>query len=517
MATLRARHGERTATTQVRGGTTLREALERTGLNVRTGCNGNGSCGLCRVRVLAGAVSAATDQERLNLGPALLDAGVRLACQAAVQGDVDLIVESLALRTAWSPIPPGNLAGPGRRPGFRPQDAALRLALDVGTTNLNLTLWNGAGERLASLCGLNPQAGLGADVVTRLQAARDPAVARQLARTVEQAVAAAVQDFAPPGATCSILAVGNTAMLALLQGAHGGLLDPETWAGPAPSTADWGLRWELFGHHEAAVALVPPLGGFVGSDLLAACLAADLRGGESPALLVDFGTNTEIALWDGATLWVTSAAGGPAFEACGLRCAVPAGDGAIARVRAGTPFGFEVMGGGGPKGVCGTGLVDWIACLVESGMLDRRGNFRLGSGESPSLGEPGRGIMLEKRDVDLFQRAKAAIGAAIQVLLGRAGLASADLRRVISTGLFGRGLDIANAQAIGLLPRVPVERVEAHCNLALAGCEAMLAAAEGARAVEPLRARARLVNMARCAEFEDFYVQGLHLGPLGDP
>jgi uncharacterized 2Fe-2S/4Fe-4S cluster protein (DUF4445 family) len=230
---------------------------------------------------------------------------------------------------------------------------------------------------------------------------------------------------------------------------------------------------------------------------------------------VDFGTNTEIALWDGTALWVTSAAGGPAFEACGLRCGVPAEAGAICRVRPGTPLSFDVIGGAPANGVCATGLVDWIACLVENGNLTRRGNFSLGgSSGGPVLGQADRGIMLQKHDVDLFQRAKAAIGAGIQVLLGHAGVKGADLRRIVTTGLFGRGLDIANAQRLGLLPTVPSDRVETHDNLALAGCGRILAAAEGSRAVEPLRARANLINLARCPEFSDLFMQSLVLGPM---
>jgi uncharacterized 2Fe-2S/4Fe-4S cluster protein (DUF4445 family) len=453
MTLLRARYQDRTASARARPGATLLDALAPTELRLRTGCNGNGSCGLCRVRILSGPVSAPTEQERLNLGPALLDAGVRLACQTTALGEVALEVENLAPRTQWSGIPAGLLDGPGRRAPAPAGAAAILVALDIGTTNLNLTVWDPRSRRRAALRGSNPQACLGSDIIARLQAAADPAAARQLAGTIEHAVAVALQVAAAeagPDASCAVMAVGNTAMLALLRGSGGALLDPGAWACPTPWPPEERLRWELFDHRQAAVTLVPPLGGFVGSDLLAAALAAGLAQGHGPTLLVDFGTNTEIALWDGAALWVTSAAGGPAFEACGLSCGVPADDGAIARVRPGSPFSFDVIGGVAPRGVCGTGLVDWIACLVQSGMLTRIGNFRLRDGAGPpSLGGAERGISLAKRDIDIFQRAKAAIGAGVQILMGQAGIRSRDLGRVVTTGLFGRGLDIANAQAIG--------------------------------------------------------------------
>jgi len=520
-AVVRARCGEQVQTLQATSGATLRQILEPTALRVRTGCNGNGSCGLCRVRVLAGPVSPPTAEEVLNLGQSLIQSGLRLACQAVPLGEVEIEVVDPAPRSSWRPIPPEAMCSPAR-PAVIPAGSSTRIsriAIDVGTTNLCLALWDGDGcGRLAARRGLNPQARFGSDVVTRLQAARDPAIAQDLARAIEGAVAEALQDVAATDGLetaprPTIVAVGNTAMLCLLQGSHGGLLDPEAWERPA-TVSEGRLTWQLGPDCQATVHLVQPLGGFVGSDLLAAVVAANLLQGESPALLLDFGTNTEIALWDGQTLWVTSAAGGPAFESSGLRCAVPADTGAIFRVRAGTPPSFEVIGGGEPKGVCGSGLVDWIACLRQAGRISSRGNPIDGTAETVSLGRPENGVFLRKRDVDLFQRAKAAIGAGVQLLAQRAGLTCRDLRRIVTTGLFGRSLDVANAQAIGLLPSVAPGRVATYDNLALAGCEIVLTSTEGAHAVEALRDRVCILNLGQCDEFEDLFMKGLFLRPM---
>jgi uncharacterized 2Fe-2S/4Fe-4S cluster protein (DUF4445 family) len=143
--------------------------------------------------------------------------------------------------------------------------------------------------------------------------------------------------------------------------------------------------------------------------------------------------------------------------------------------------------------------------------------FTGGAEGAPPLGGEGSEILLLKRDVDVFQRAKAAIGAGVQVLARRAGVACRDLRRIVTTGLFGRSLEVNNAQAIGLLPPGAPERVEPYDNLALAGCEIVLMSAEGSRAVEALRGRARLLNLAQCAEFEDLFVESLFLSPMGHP
>ena len=124
------------------------------------------------------------------------------------------------------------------------------------------------------------------------------------------------------------------------------------------------------------------------------------------------------------------------------------------------------------------------------------------------------GLVLSTRDVDGFQRAKAAIGAGMAVLCARAGVAPAELQRVVTTGTFGKFLDIQNAQAIGLLPPVPMARVESYENLALSGCEQWLLSSEGTGALDSVRSKARLLYLAACPEFEERFVQGLFLAPM---
>ena len=165
--------------------------------------------------------------------------------------------------------------------------------------------------------------------------------------------------------------VGNTAMLALLTGSDPRiLLLPDSWTLPVELNA--GLRQSLAEaiglSPKASVDVVSPLAGFVGSDLLAGVVATRLT--ERPgSLLIDFGTNSEMALWDGETLWVTSAAGGPAFESSGMQCGMPAEPGAIYRVlrQQEGEMDFQVIGGSEAKGLCGSGLVDLIALLCRLG------------------------------------------------------------------------------------------------------------------------------------------------------
>jgi uncharacterized 2Fe-2S/4Fe-4S cluster protein (DUF4445 family) len=172
----------------------------------------------------------------------------------------------------------------------------------------------------------------------------------------------------------------------------------------------------------------------------------------------------------------------------------------------------DVIGGGEPKGLCGSGLTDLIAGLVGAGLLDRKGNFTRGGDKEGFRFLPGRrDLVLKKRDVDVFQRAKAAIGAAAACLMERAGARPEDLRRVCVCGDFGGCLDVGNAQSLGLLPETETGRVELCGNTALAGCETMLLS-PGTRA--PGAQKAKVLNMTGEKAFEERFFENLLLRPI---
>jgi len=173
-----------------------------------------------------------------------------------------------------------------------------------------------------------------------------------------------------------------------------------------------------------------------------------------------------------------------------------------------------VLGGGRPKGLCGSGLVDAVACLVRRGALKANGRIVPVAGGPASIAITG-GLALTNQDIDALQRAKAAIGAGVRCLMARAGMSPADLpRRLCICGAFGRHLDLEAAQALGLLPILPRAHVELWGNTALAGCEQWLTLGGGEGVLEPLRQRCQIVNLSIEARFEDFFVEHLSLRPM---
>jgi uncharacterized 2Fe-2S/4Fe-4S cluster protein (DUF4445 family) len=507
-------------------GRSVRDLLDETDIRVRAACNGTGACGLCRIRVTGGDGGEPSANERATLGAGQLSRGVRLACQVAADRDLRVEVMNPAPPSGWRSLDAGSPL-PGPAPMSDPKgEHPLGVSVDLGTTHLSITLLDlASGRRLAGRRGLNPQAAAGADVMTRLMAAQSAGEAEKLSHLVVGAIGDGLRDITVREGIDlrrveRVVLVANTAMLAILSGRnHLLLLQPRYWTETIDclpvGTPSWGATWGI--GPAAAIEVVPPLAGFVGSDLLAGIIATRLTEQGPGALLIDFGTNSEMALWDGDHLWVTSAAGGPAFEGCGISCGMPAEPGAICRVSVAQSgeLAFDVIAGAEPRGVCGSGLVDLLARLVENGTLNVKGQF--GPSVPPDgfpLSTGNRELVLTKRDIDIFQRAKAAIGVGIEVLLAKAEMGHHELRRVCIGGVFGQYLDIASARSIGLLPAIPGSFMESAGNTALSGCEALLRAADGGERLRDARSRARIVNLSDCPDFDALFFEHLHLQPI---
>ena len=505
-------------------GDSLRELLYGAGLRVRSGCMGNGACGLCLVQIEAGNAGEPTKNERISLSPDQLADNVRLACQLMPEGDLRVRIIDAASKSHWRDLASGPFTPADISPSASAStETAYGLAVDLGTTHISLSLWDlSRGSRLAGRIGPNPQAICGQDVVTRLIAAGQSAdSASRIARMPLDALYEGLLDICSRDGyslrdVVRAVIVGNTAMLALLtESDPRTLLLPDSWTLPLDLNADTPKAWaDAIGlSPQAEVEVVSPLAGFVGSDLLAGVVATRLTD-QPGSLLIDFGTNSEMALWDGGTLWVTSAAGGPAFESSGMQCGMPAEPGAIYRVDLRQDSGdlhFQVIGGGEAKGLCGSGLVDLIALLCSTGELKPTGRFATHSGDGfavqkESSGYPphqgGRGHV-PAREGGYRRRNKDAPG--------EGSYRSGGLRRVCVCGVFGARLNTRNARQVGLLPDIPDERIELCGNTALAGCESLLLSPAMEAQLAALRGRTAIINLSHIPDFEELFLENLYL------
>jgi uncharacterized 2Fe-2S/4Fe-4S cluster protein (DUF4445 family) len=513
-------------------GQSVRDLLDTTELRVRAACGGTGMCGACGIQLLNGASNPLTLAEYQKLTADERARGMRLACQLRPLGDMEILLEDPAPPSCWKSLPPEDLSpSPGSLPAL--VEHIYGVAVDLGTTHIRLALWDRKrGKRIATRHGPNPQGGFGADVLNRLSAAQaSPAHAAELAKLARTAIIQAVRDILKRdvGEVTPMLAeigtviiVGNTAMLALLTG-HGSddLLAPDFWQLPVDyrlhDAPAWQAQWFM---PHARIVLPGAVAGFVGSDLLADLLATRLTTGPAGSLLLDVGTNTEIALWDGQTLHITSVPGGPAFEAVGIRFGMAAEPGAICRVKTrstahGQAFICETIGATEPRGFCGSGLADAVAVLLAVGTLKPSGRFAVSPGaEGFRLDPANPRTAITGSDVDAFQRAKAATAAAIAALLKSAAMNWSDLQRLCVCGAFGRTLDIEHAQAVGLLPPIDPARIELAADATLAGCERALLTQEGETLFEEMGAKVHAINLSLLVEYEESYINHLRLEPV---
>ena len=402
---------------------------------------------------------------------------------------------------------------------------SLGLAVDMGTTNCAGFLVDlESGARLASLGIENPQAAYGADLVSRVNhAIRSPARARELQAAAIAAIVGLARDLceavsAVPADIVEVAVCGNTAMHHLLLGL------PVSQLGRAPfvpamceaidiKARDLGLATAP----GAYVHLLSNVGGYVGGDHVAALLATEHRWADTATIVMDIGTNTEISLIQGIhgeSITTVSCPSGPALEGGHIGAGMRAAEGAIERVRAKNGrLEIEVIGGDAEAvGLCGSGVVDALAAMIDIGLLDRRGRILTGHAAVHEDGDHREvmlapGVVFTQNDVRAVQLAKAAIRAGIDCLLREAGLEEDAIERVVIAGAFGAYIGLESAVRIGLLPALPLERIEQVGNAAGVGVRMALASAGLRDRARGLAGRCRYLELGSLPDFQRVFIR----------
>lgn len=463
-------------------------------------CGGDGACGDCAVRVMEGMVPV-TSAMREFLTDEELAKGWRLGCCASLE-ESDPKPVSLEVRQWQTVILADNLPlAFEARKGFG-------AAIDLGTTTVVVQCVDlGTGEIVGAQSALNRQTRYGADVMSRVQhALRHPGT---LTACIREQIGGMLAEAAAGRPIEEVLIVGNTVMHHIFCAEA---LEPLASAPfrslrlDARSFSGAELDWERL--PDVRVTFLPCIGGFVGSDLLAGLLASGIAEAAGSEAMLDLGTNGELAVSAGERIYCASAAAGPAFEGGRISCGMRAGPGAIHRVeREAQGAVCQVIGGGPAQGICGSGLVDAVACALEDGDLSPNGRLR-----SPQSGIPlADGLTLTQRDVRELQLAKGAIAGGLHLLLNVAGVSAVD--RIHLAGAFGNYIRETSARRIGLLPIATgagAPGIHAAGNAALRGARLLLLQPSNREGLlEAARARATHVELASLREFQDAFVDAL--------
>jgi uncharacterized 2Fe-2S/4Fe-4S cluster protein (DUF4445 family) len=372
------------------------------------------------------------------------------------------------------------------------------IAFDVGTSTVAALLVHlDTGEELGVAAALNPQRKYGEDVISRISFCRErpegvETLEREIAGTLSELAA---QVTAARGTDLrhvnEYVAVGNTTMMHLLAGVDPSPIGELPYAPvfTACQTLLDGPKGARLGHRPLEIPAA--LSAFVGSDVLGGLVALGLHRRPGRRLFLDIGTNAELLVGGPERMLAASTAAGPAFEGVKIECGMIGLAGAIESCTlADGDLAFSVIGDVAPAGICGSGLVDIAAVLLDLGIIDASGRL-LARGECPASVPPkvrerlhaangttrialAGDVYLSQRDVRELQNAKAAIAAGIEILLRHLALQPKDLDEVLIAGAFGSTVNPRSAQRIGVIPAVPLARVRAVGNTALQGAKAYL-------------------------------------------
>ncbi len=442
-------------------------------MRVTSDCGGAGTCGKCRV-----TVTDSTGTRRV------------FACRYVPTEVVKVSGVRPAVANTRTRQSRRQYAGVSRK-----------LVADVGTTTVALAVVDSeSGRIVARQDALNPQLPFGADVMSRIRAG---------ARAMKAGLHKLIAGFAEGHGVSrrqELVAVGNTVM------AHFLARKSPASLGEYPYRSRLPLKRVLrFAAGGLRLRILPLLGSFVGSDCTAAILASGIWRSRRLGLLIDAGTNGEVVIGNCERLLVCSTAAGPAFEGATLACGSLAIRGAIRAVAIrGGRLVASVVGQSEPRSICGSGVVDAVACGLRLGLINRSGRVRAGRLEL------GRHVFLSQDDLRAVQLAKGAIMAAVRLLLREWGARVADIYRLHVTGKFGAALNPRSAMAIGLLPTLSLDRVRQHGNLALRGAVQAALSPDRLQLSERLAEQCSELLLAEDPRFETVFVDGMSLEPWTD-
>ncbi|MBI4391351.1 MAG: DUF4445 domain-containing protein [candidate division NC10 bacterium] len=429
------------------------------------------------------------------------------------------------------------------------REACYGIAVDIGSTTIAGYLVDlNRGITVTSTAVSNSQKEYGHDIMTRIaHCMRDPeGLATLHGRTVED-VGILVKDLSRRGRVpldriYRMTLVGNPAMHHLF------FRLPVQSLGLAPYVPLYRDRVDF---RPAAMGIelpsacratfLPAISGFVGADIVGMILATGLVEGDALTLAVDIGTNGESVLGTRERFLCCSAPAGPAFEGAQIRDGMRAVKGAIDRVDVGERVTARVIGGGKAEGICGSGLIDAVAGLLDYGVIDPTGRLQDPAdlpGSVPAAvrsrvhleGEDrwvelvpaeatahGRPIVVSQADVRQLQLAKGAIAGSGRYLMQRLGVGPGNLEQVVLAGAFGSFVRAESAIRIGLIPAVPLKKVRGVGNAAGAGARLALASREYLQKAEAIQQQAEYVELAGHDDFMEVFVEAMNLPPAPPP
>jgi uncharacterized 2Fe-2S/4Fe-4S cluster protein (DUF4445 family) len=498
-------------------GKTLMEVFNNESIALPFICAGRGTCGKCGVAILTGD-SPITKADRNHFTLQELEKGYRLACQLVLESDIEikLIVEkeeNVAIVSEYK-INTVNINNK-----YSENKGAYGVAVDIGTTTIAFELINLAtAEKLNSYSCINKQRAFGADVVSRIEASIK-GKGGDLKRLIHKDIIEGLKrlcdkDSIDYEAIKKVVIAANTTMIHLLMGYDCSGLGSFPFR--PVNTATIELKFiELFKSDlfDCEVIVMPSVSAYIGADITAGMLACNFDKSEQIIMLIDIGTNGEMAIGNKENILTTSVAAGPALEGGNISCGIGGIEGAISKVTITKgEVEYKTIGNKSPIGICGSAVIDITAQSLKSGLIDHTGLLKeelFDSGVAIAKTDD-KLISFTQKDFREIQLAKAAIYAGIITLIKSYGCDIKDIATVYIAGGFGYHIDINNAIAIGLIPSEFRDTIKVIGNSALGGARQYLLDEHSVNAVEKLLNVTQEVHLANDSDFSKLYINSMY-------
>jgi uncharacterized 2Fe-2S/4Fe-4S cluster protein (DUF4445 family) len=409
------------------------------------------------------------------------------------------------------------------------KSALYGLALDLGTSTMVVRLVDlESGEVKDEVSLLNPQTRIGLDILTRIHYAGQEGGLKRLQELVLTSLNREIDLLAEKHAVetdeiACIAVAGNTTMSHLFLGVDPYWICREPYipavnSPPMLMAAEVGIRL----HPEAVLLVFPNVGSYFGGDLIAGILTSGMAEKEELSILVDVGTNAEIAI--GNKDWIVACAGaaGPALEGGVADMGMMAGPGVIdsVRIHPSGEIAVRTIEDKPPVGICGSGLIDLVAQLSLAGMIDVRGKFvpencrgmiREEDGVQHLLVVPsassgsGQDLVLSQIDIDGLLRSKAAMYTILTTVTRMINVSMEDFSSFYISGTFGSYIDPRSAITIGMVPDIPLERYKTLGNTSLAGATEVLLSRKAREEIHRIRSKITYIELNVNQEFMNLF------------
>ncbi|NLK74340.1 MAG: DUF4445 domain-containing protein [Clostridiales bacterium] len=493
----------------------LLDALVRHKLYLSAVCGGKGRCGKCMIQVLEGDLDI-TDADRKYISEAQLAKGYRLACCAYPKEKITIsleVSEEADFKVVGAMIDRETAEDKSNEDL---EDDEYGIGIDIGTTTLALSLIGiNSGKIICNYTGVNRQRAYGADVVSRMMASIE-GKGDMLRDTIIHDLYHGIRNLIhtsgiPKERLSKIVISANTTMLHLLMGYSCETLGVYPFTPVNIDTIKVSFN-ELFSSDflTSQVIILPGISTYVGADLVAGLLVCDFDRQKSPLLLIDLGTNGEMAIGNQDGIWVCSTAAGPAFEGGNISWGVGSINGAISNVTINNDIAsYRTIGDKEPIGLCGTGVIEVASELLKEGLIDETGLLEekyLDGGYPIAVDQKGQTIVFTQKDVREIQLAKSAIRAGIETLMKRSDISYDQIETVYLAGGFGFNVDIDKTIRLGLIAEEFRGKIKTIGNSSLAGAIKYMVDKDAEKRANNIISKSKEIQLSNDLDFNEFYI-----------